>query len=150
MKRFLTNALAAFVGGAFLVGAVISFFFVYEWWSLNQPFEPDGEWIESPGDFVVISHSMLGDTQYLTITGVISNEGEKYWNNVTVEATIKVGNMQIESCTTNFYGFDVGVSRPFLIECSGLQGNERPENLSYVVTVRDGYTYDRPCDNSDT
>ena len=150
MKKFFSNVLASFVAVTFFAGAVIAAFFFYEQLRVNEPIDPSSEWIKSPPDLVVTSSSLVPNTQYLAIQGVVSNDGSESWRDVTVEAIIKAGEMPVETCVTHFYVLNAGGSRPFLIECQGLSGSDHPDNLSYEVSVREGYTFKQPCEESDT
>jgi len=135
-------------GMIFALGMVAIFYTIQDWRAFS--FEPNSEWIPSPDDVAILSHSLVPDTQYLAIQGVVANHGSKKWRDISINATIKAGDMEIKSCSARVSDLEIDASRPFLIECMGLQGSGHPSNLTYEISVSDGYSYIRCCDEGDT
>lgn len=140
MKQLFYSALLSLVTGlGFALGVVAVALGFEAWNSSTAGQESDLEWINHAAGVTVVEHKRVEGTPTFTIHGVVLNEGERTWYDVSVEATILAGQSQVNECDTSVRGkFSPGERRAFQIECYKVAGSGTPDNLTYQVQVVHG------------
>jgi len=138
MKQLLASALVSLVAGiCFALGVAGVILIAGNWGQFGGPLAEEHEFISLPPNVRIVAHAHIPGTPMYTVRGVIENTGVNEWVGVSIEAAIKAGGAQVNTCDTRIDGKFPGRSRrAFQIECYGVAGNNTPDNLSYELSVR--------------
>ncbi len=138
MKQLIASALVSLVSGIFFALGVAGVIFIAGNWSqLGGSLAEEPEFISLPPNVRIVEHSHIAGTPMYTIRGVIENASSTEWVGVSIEAAIKAGGAQVNTCDTRIDGkFSTKSQRAFQIECYGVAGSDTPDNLNYELSVR--------------
>jgi hypothetical protein len=136
MKQFLSNALTALVTGIFFCLGLVLVGLAIDHWLSDEPARPELQYTHFPTDLRVKDVVQVMGMPELVIRGAVDNIGTTTWQQVAVEAPIKVAGTLMNRCETDIFGpFPPGTTRRFQIRCYNVAGANLPVGTSYNVVV---------------
>lgn len=144
MKQLFYNALTSLVTGLSFTMGLLGVLLLVEAWNHGKVrTESAHDWVNRPAGIVITEHDRVPGTPTLTIRGVLANESERTWREVSIDASILAGQAQVNECDATVRGMLApGERRAFQLECYGVSGSVDPDLVTYQLEVVHGRTLD--------
>lgn len=136
MTKLPLKMLVSLVTGLCFAAGVAGGFLVFEKFSGSEARELIH--VNSPEGIEIIKHSRIPNRK-LVVSGVVLNQSEFAWENVSLQAVIFADSSEVNRCYGRVYDIPKGAEKTFNVECQGVDGTNLPRNIRYEIYVKHAY-----------